>query len=427
MVQQQILSLILQTSDFSIIPRNLLTEDYFIEYRDEFKFIQEHKDKYGNVPDKDTFLRKFPEFEILDVNESERYLVETIREEYNYAQSVPVAQTFAKLLQSDANEAIEYMKQQAKLLKPDYCITDENIISSTKSRQEESSERKNNQSAWYFESGFPELDEIIHGIQRGEEYMVIVARLGQGKSWVLLKMCAHVWKTGFNVGFISPEMSSNMIGYRFDTLVGHFSNRSLLFGGEVDGYEEHLSWLNEHKNKFMVATPSGFDRKITVSKLRNWIEQNNLDLIAIDGIKYLTDERGHKNDNLTTSLTNISEDLMELSVEMKVPVLVVVQANRGGVSSADDDGTPELESIRDSDGIAHNATKVISLKQKTDNVLEMGVKKNRYGKMGERVNYKWDIDTGTFKFIGSSSDTKIREHRTEDKNNKKQSSSKNVF
>ena len=159
--------------------------------------------------------------------------------------------------------------------------------------------------------------------------------------------------------------------------------------------------------------PDGFDKEITVSKIRNWVKQNKLDLVAIDGIKYLTDERRRKNDNMTTSLTNISEDLMELSVDLGVPVLVVVQANRGGVSSADEDGTPEVENIRDSDGIAHNATRVISLKQKADGVLEMGVKKNRYGRMGVSLNYQWDIDTGIWTYIGEGGSAK-RTRRSED-------------
>ena len=427
MVAEQILSIVLNTADDRIITDNMLTRDYFLEYQDEFDFIMEHKEKYGNIPDKETFLIKFPAFEILDVHESERYLIETIREEYNYSVSVPVAQTFAKLLQSDANDAIEYLQNQAKILNPSYCLGGDNIITDADSRKEEAISRRNNKSDWYFESGFPELDDVLYGIRRGEEYMVIVARLGQGKSWVLLKMCSHVWQTGFNVGYISPEMSKNMIGFRLDTLLGHFSNSNLMHGDDVEGYDEFLDELKNHENKFMVATPKDFNKDITVSKLRSWIKQNNLDLLAVDGIKYLRDERGKKNDSLTTSLTNISEDLMELSVELNIPILVVVQANRGGVSGADEDGTPELESIRDSDGIAHNATRVISLKQKADEVLEMGVKKNRYGKMGSRLNWRWSIDTGVFEFLGEVTGGQRRERRSEDKSDIKPKNSRNVF
>lgn len=428
-VQQQIISRVLQTSDFSIIKQNLLTADYFTEYRDEFEFIENHVKKYKNVPDKETFLGKFREFELIDsVNESERYLIETIREEYKYAQSVPVVQNIAKLLQSDANEAIEYMQEQAKVLKPDYYTSSVDIIHKGEDRHTEVRKRKENPKSWCFESGFPELDDILDGIRRGEEYIILFARLGEGKSWVLLKMCAHVWETGFNVGFVSPEMSATSIGLRFDTIVSHFANRELSKGDfDEDAYNEHLNMISQRENKFVVATTDDFNKEITVSKLRNWVEQNDIHLLAIDGIKYLTDERGHKNDSLTVKLTNISEDLMGLSNELNIPVIAVVQANRGGVSTADDDKMPDLEDIRDSDGIGHVASRVISLKHKVDDVLEMCVKKNRYGKMGDRLIWQWLVNTGDFKFIESRSSNQRRERRSEDKSDTKLKNSRNVF
>ena len=114
-----------------------------------------------------------------------------------------------------------------------------------------------------------------------------------------------------------------------------------------------------------------------------------------------------RNDNVTTSLTNISEDLMILSVELGIPVLVVVQANRSG-SVQEESGTPELESIRDSDGISHNASKVISIRQ-TKLGLEMGIKKNRYGAVGGKLLYNWNIDTGDFMFIPTYDDAEPQE------------------
>ena len=42
-------------------------------------------------------------------------------------------------------------------------------------------------------------------------------------------MLAHSWQLGYNVGLISPEMSATKIGYRFDTLVNHFSNKNLVW------------------------------------------------------------------------------------------------------------------------------------------------------------------------------------------------------
>ena len=424
MVALQILSKILATKDLSIIENNLLTEEYFVGYEAEYEFVVHHVKEYGSVPDSATFLSKFPDIDLVEVTESDRYLVDAIREEYLYYKSVPVVQKIAELLKSDANAAAEYMIQSLKDLQPNYKLGGINIIEDAEERYQQFVERKEHQNDWFFTCGFEELDDLIHGIQREEELFVIFARTNQGKSWVLEKMCTHVWQIGYNVGYISPEMGASSIGYRFDTLYKNFSNKGLMWGkDDIDDveYADYLKNLKNTKNSFIVATPNDFDRKITVTKLKNWIQQFKLDLVAIDGITYMTDERYKRGDNKTITLTNISEDLMSLSMELKVPILIVVQANRGGVSQDDSDGTPELETIRDSDGISHNASKVISIRQTKDGILKMEVKKQRFGAVGGKLNYQWDINTGNFRWIPAYDDAVEPKKRDRELNKVKKS------
>lgn len=412
MIALQILSKVLATSSNSIIEDNLLTEEYFVGYENEYNFIQDHLKEYGNVPDKATFLAKFPDIELVEVTESDRYLVETAREEYLYYKSVPVIQKAAELLKTDSNAASEYLINAMKELQPSYRLGGVDIAKDAEIRYDQFIERKEHQEQWFFTCGFPELDDLIHGIQRKDELFVIFARTNQGKSWVLEKMCTHVWQIGFNVGYISPEMSASSIGYRFDTLHSHYSNSALMWGKDdvdEDDYHSYIQGISQSENKFIVATPLDFDKKITVTKVKNWIKQYKLDLVAIDGITYMSDERYKRGDNKTTSLTNISEDLMELSMEMGVPVLVVVQANRTGVVEKGTSETPELESIRDSDGIAHNASKILSIHQKEHGVLNMTVKKQRMGAVGGKLTYNWSINTGEFQFIPSYDDAEAEE------------------
>jgi replicative DNA helicase len=405
-VSVQVISKVLLNQDDEFLQNNNITDEYFVGYEDEVAFIENHKKEYGNIPDKLTFLSHFPEFEIVDVQESEVYLVDKLKEEYLYSQSVPVVQKIAKLLETDSNAAVEYMLQATKELQPNYQLKGVDIIHDAQDRYDQFIERKQHQDTWFFTTGFPELDDIVHGIQRTEELVVIFARINQGKSWVLEKMCTHVWQLGFNVGYVSPEMTATSIGYRFDTLYQNFSNRALMWGKDdvsESEYQNYIDKLKENEHSIVVSTPIDFQKKITITKLRNWIKKYKLDMVAIDGITYLTDERYKRGDNKTTTLTNISEDLMELSIEMNVPILVVVQANRSGVIDKDTNGTPELENIKDSDGIAANASKVFPIRQK-DSQLEIGIKKQRFGPVGGKVNYAWDIDTGTFTWVPSEDD-----------------------
>ena len=432
MVAIQILCKCMSVGNIDLIEDNQLTQDYFVEYEDEFNFIVNHYREYGNTPDTATFLSKFPEDEIFEVTESDRYLIDTIREEYLYYKSVPIVQHIADLLQTDANAAAEYMLQSIKDLQPNYKLGGTDIIANAKDRYDEFTDRKEHQDDWFFTTGFPELDDAIHGIQRREEFIVIFARTNQGKSWLLEKIATHIWEIGFNVGYISPEMGPSNIGYRFDTLYNHISNTALMWGTDEvsnEDYKAYIDKLSQINHRFVVATPKDFDRKITVTKLRNWVKQFDLKAIFVDGVTYLSDERAKRNDNKTTSLTNIGEDLMTMSTEIGVPVIAVMQANRNGVvADKDSDDTPELESMRDSDGLAFAASKVISMRQNKGGDLLIELKKGRGCKVGLKLAYKWNINIGEFVYIPTNnSDTTVRTEEHKRRRDKKTVEKEDMF
>jgi len=432
MVQLQILNHLLKTQDYSFIESNLLDETYFIEYADEFEFIRNHYKQYHIVPDTTTFVEKFPTFDVVEVNESESYLLDKVREEHLYAKMIPIISKAAEYIREDSNVGVEYLLKEMKSVQPNYDLGGVDIISKADDRFEQFVDRKSNQDDWYFTTGFKELDDMMHGIQRGEEFVLIFARTNQGKSWVLEKMCVHIWELGFNVGYISPEMSANSIGYRFDTLYKNFSNVGLMWGKDSvaeSDYKDYITDLQTRENKFIVSTPLDFDKRVTVSKLSNYVKKYNLDLLAIDGLNYLTDERFKRGDNTTTTMTNISEDLMALSMELKIPVIAVLQANRDGVKEDGESGTPELHTIRGSDGPSHNASKVLSIRQKQNGVLEMCIKKQRFGPVNGKLLYNWDIDRGDFVWIPGEDDATDDEYRAEraDSIRKEYESAEDIF
>ena len=297
MVQLQLLNRVLATKDISILIDNNITKEYFTEYPDEFNFIYDHYVNYKQVPDIETFVSNFSKFSVLDVKESDLYLINTIREEYLYSKSVPVIKKAAELLKSDANEASRYLQTELVNLTPNYTTPFVDIIHS-RSRFDIFKDKLAHKDDWFIPTGFPELDDIIGGWQRGEELIVLFARTGNGKSWVAVKMMQHAWQIGKRVGYISPEMSADKIGYRFDTLNHNFSNKALIRANEAevtsDEYEEYMTELAKSESVFLVSTPLDFNKQITVSKLKTFITQNKLDILAIDGITYMTDERYKK-------------------------------------------------------------------------------------------------------------------------------------
>ena len=119
---------------------------------------------------------------------------------------------------------------------------------------------------------------------------------------------------------------------------------------------------------------------------------------------------------------------------MGIPIVVVAQANRGAVPSGEeDDKAPELETIRDSDGIAFNASKVIAMRQLKNQVLRLEVKKQRFGVVGAKLDYTWDINTGEFTYLENGatssqySDYAEEEEKPKRKRRKKEEPEKEAF
>ena len=52
----------------------------------------------------------------------------------------------------------------------------------------------------------------------------------------------------------------------------------------------------------------------------------------------------------------------------------------------------------ESDGIAQNSSRVISLVQ-TKSGLSLKITKNRYGENNKKLLYVWDIDCGVFSYV----------------------------
>lgn len=404
--QLQAISRIVEGKDYSFIEDNNLTREMFGEYMDVYDFIIEHYNKYKVVPDEVTVLNKFPDIELYEVKDSDEYLVDELKASratsdlahiYNKANEIAEKQGVL--------ESLNYLKQAINTVEIDCSIASVEIVGAIQERIQHTTDVTQNNADWFIPTGLTELDSDINGFQRGNELVVLYARTNQGKSWISEKIATYMTEIGFRVGYFSPEMNELDVGYRFDTLHGHISNNAMRLGRSEEGfslesYSEYGESLKDIRGRMFVTRPKTFNRKATVSKLRQWIKSDRLDIVFIDGITYLVDERFKRGDSKTTSLTNISEDLMELSAEMNVPIVVVVQANRGGVVDKNSLDTPELENIRDSDGIAQNASIVYAIRQvKTANgetFLIFDNKKMRGGEVGKSYKYRWNINYGQF-------------------------------
>jgi replicative DNA helicase len=400
-IQLQFLNKVLQSHDASLLVTNNLTQEYFSDYQEEFNFIQQHLRKYGTVPDEVTFLTKFPEFDIIKVEESDSYLIDALFEDRNKRMLARVFNKVRELLNvGKVEEAMNtYMAASSDVVKATH-LEAVDILSDT-SRYDAYIERTEDYNKYYVKTGIKELDDIIGGWDRKEELALIAARTNVGKSWMLLKVAIAAAEQGLKVGLYSGEMSENKVGYRIDTLISHISNGKLIHGDASiqNDYKRYLENLSTKvSGSIKVLTPKMIGTTPGVTALRAFIEKEKLDMLCIDQHSLLEDDRGARDP--VQKAANISKDLKTLQVLKQIPIISVSQLNRTAVNS---EIGLDASHIAQSDRIAQDSTVILGLEKK-DNVMTISLIKSRDSLVGAKLKYAIDLDKGLFMLIPNEED-----------------------
>lgn len=400
MIQNQVINYLLKSHDSSFITTNNLTVDYFSDYKNEFKFILDHYEKYHQICDLETFLTQFPMFDVINVTEPTSYLISTLIDDYNTRKIAETFNTIKVLINSGKQDkAIELYKSLNDKLSKSVSLTCVDLLQDT-SRYMDYVERTQDFNKYYIKTGFKELDEVIGGWDRQEELATIIARSNIGKSWVLIKTAQAAVEQGLNVGIYSGEMSERKVGYRFDTLVSHVSNGSLTHGNvsiQAD-YKRYIDALpNMFKGSLKVLTPQMINGPAGVSSLRAFIEKEHLDILFVDQHSLLEDDRHAKNP--VERASNISRDLKNLQVMKKIPIISVSQMNR--TKNDDDSDLIDLTQIAQADRIGQDSTVVIGLSRdkKDSELMKLQLVKSRDSENGKVFSYHVDFNKGVFQFL----------------------------
>lgn len=442
--QFQLLAKMISNKDFTPVTMNNLTEEHFFLYPAEFNFIKNHYDYYGNVPDKLTFLEHFSTF-VEDethwpiVTEPDTYLLEQVEDAYVLKYGATKFNEYKEL--AEAGKAKEAKACLAHLLDDLHTATGMKCIDlfTDWNRFDTFVDKVNNPYKQFIKTGFPELDEAIGGIDPLEEDMVIAARTGVGKTWSLIIMAIAAAAQGYTVGFYSGEMTTDKIGYRLDTLIGHLNNSGMMYGNKMKitekDYAAYRRDFAAKVNSFMlnrygcpaklnedgslvgslkVITPNDIPGAPTVDALKGFVEKYKINILFIDQYSLLEDTSKARVEH--ERVANISKAVKKLQVEKRIPIISVSQMNR----SKNEDGKQDTTQIALSDRIGQDATTILMLEKQQldtgievhfgrccDQVLNINVVKARNGGDGKLISYVSDFNEGWFMPIESKAKSKM--------------------
>jgi replicative DNA helicase len=202
-------------------------------------------------------------------------------------------------------------------------------------------------------SGYPALDRITQGMKPGE-LIVLAARPGVGKTALALNIAYHVAQSGGRVGIFSLEMDRDLLLQRLLALhLGEESSRipRLLRRGDPRAIDALASLAElpihiDHTPALNVLAIRDRARRLTA--------ELPVDLWIVDYLQ-LAQSMSARDDEVRR-ITAISQGLMRMAREFRVPVLALSQLSRAVEGRAGH--IPQLSDLRGSGSIEQDASQV---------------------------------------------------------------------
>ena len=209
-------------------------------------------------------------------------------------------------------------------------------------------------------TGLRDLDTMTLGLSQG--LYLLAASTGTGKTAMAGQIALHVAERHGPVIFVSMELTDVDLGVRLVSVITNITKEELVIGNltteqgnEVLAAIERLS-----RSRLHIVFGSGY----TTSDVRAYALQVQATegvkpaLIVVDYVQLLRDEEGDGRMR-ERNVSAAARGLKDVSGELSVPVLALVQLNRNRATRADK--RPQLADLRESGDLENTADSVLGL------------------------------------------------------------------
>lgn len=167
------------------------------------------------------------------------------------------------------------------------------------------------------------INEMTLGFWPGD-FVVVVARMGIGKTFALLMMARHAWRSGKRVLFVGTEMSRVKLAMRFYSIHLKAPYKDVR-RGQLGQYqeEEFMKGINAMLEEEGLSVV-GDDFNAEMPDIEAAIEEVQPDIVFLDGI-YLVKNRGRDRHEM---VSNTADDCKTLARRTGIPFVASMQFNR---------------------------------------------------------------------------------------------------
>lgn len=242
------------------------------------------------------------------------------------------------------------------------------------------------------------INKILKGGYPNKSLTIVMAGTAVGKSLFMCHTAAAALSMGFDVLYITMEMSEEKIAERidanlFDVAIDQLENISLdMFKTKIKNIKSKTNGKLKIK-EYPTGQPSAAHFRALLNELK-LKKQFTPQIIIVDYLNICSSARykfgGSINSN--SYVKSIAEELRGLAIEFDVPIISATQVNRGGYDNSD----PELTDTAESFGLTNVADIMFVLitdeNLERDNQMMVKQLKNRYADVNKYRRFILGID-----------------------------------
>lgn len=356
-----------------------------------FQFVKRHFRRYGELPNVRTVEQETRQ-RLPAAPESVEYYLKRL---YDRKLFVALREDFGSLrdaLQNfnveQAREIIDRMKSSCRVSTPDEDVR--NAQEAGRAVLEAYEAANLNPGLSGITTGWGGLDEITGGYQNGD-LVAWIARMGLGKTYVLLKQADAAWLAGYNVLFVTMEMTIPQIARRWLGIHADV-NPDLIRKGMLDFYQRRRLRSYVHNlrgvERFHIFA-GAFAKK--VSDLEVLMHELTPDIVYIDSAYRMQPDSTNNKSSRFDKVAGAFDDLKKLTITTDRPIITTSQFSRQAGKRGREGS---LETISFTDAIGMHASLIFALKEGSppyeSTRREFEIMKGREGEGGSfQINFKF--------------------------------------
>ena len=372
-IELALLTRVIYDRDFHGLEKAQITEEFFLTplAKEVYRFMRtmyHAPATTGQVPSLELVQMHFPQsFYPFPSNDTVSVLAAELRRQKVRIETLLLAQNIAELADRDPMAAMASLKAEvSKISALAEVGQDMTLAGAFQHLLSTYDTVQNSHGVVGIPYPWEQVNIETQGMQGGQ-FIVLYARPKSMKTWLGLYMAMHAYKHARRrVMVYSREMSPKLVAqraaalfcevdyrsYKNGTLQPHMKQAVFTKLQEMIDDEKSAGQYTGHQPFFKIVSDSGGGGGGGgVSWLHAKVKEAKPDLLVVDGMYLMKDDRTASRNVDWKNITHISQDLKRLAQDEDIPVIGITQANRGSEKEKEQ----SLSGLAYSDALAQDA------------------------------------------------------------------------